>query len=189
MTLLDIALIIFVVLETLNVALLYTMPGSTRDNAVGVFKAFGKTREDPAVAVFVDHLINWLAGSKPIFIVLIIGVLLAGSPEIKVYNGIALVFSIMTFYLRLCLALKRMDQERQLDSRDYSRTLAIMIGRVRDMSSRWARARTPSPCSPDWRWHCHQPTSRPSCAVRSARRQPLHHFGTGRFPDESLQYC
>jgi hypothetical protein len=128
MTLLDIALIIFVVLETLNVVLLYKMPASTRGNAVGVFKAFGKTREDPGVAAFVDYLINWVAGTKLIFIVLIIGVLLAGSPEIKVYSGIALVFSIMTFYSRLYPALKRMDKEGQLDPKGYSRTLAIMIG-------------------------------------------------------------
>ncbi|HAE23391.1 MAG TPA: hypothetical protein DCG47_13890 [Spirochaetaceae bacterium] len=128
MSLLDIALIIFVVLETLNVVLLYKMPSSTRGNAVGVFKAFGKTREDPGVAAFVDYLISWVAGTKLIFIVLIIGVLLAGSPEIKVYSGIALVFSIMTFYSRLYPALKRMDKEGQLDPRGYSRTLAIMIG-------------------------------------------------------------
>jgi hypothetical protein len=128
MTLLDIALIIFSVLETLNVVLLYTMPGSTMGNAVGVFKAYGKTREDPRVASFVDYLINWVAGTKLIFIVLIIGVLIAGSPEMKVFSGIALVFSIMTFYIRLYPALKRMDKEGQLDPRGYSRTLAIMIG-------------------------------------------------------------
>jgi hypothetical protein len=128
MTLLDIALIVFVVLETLNVWLLYKMPGSSRGNAVGVFKAFGKTREDHEVAVFVDYLISWVAGTKLIFIVLIIGVLIAGSPEIKVYSGIALVFSIMTFYSRLYPGLKRMDNEGQLDPKGYSRTLAIMIG-------------------------------------------------------------
>jgi len=128
MTLLDIALIIFTVLETLNVVLLYKMPSSTKGNAVGVFKAYGKTREDPNVAAFVDYLICWVAGTKLIFIVLIIGVLIAGSPEIKVYSGIALVFSIMTFYSRLYPALKRMDKEGQLAPRGYSRTLAIMIG-------------------------------------------------------------
>jgi hypothetical protein len=128
MTLLNIALIIFVVLETLNVVLLYKMPGSTRGNAVGVFKAYGKTREDAGVAAFVDYLICWVAGTKLIFIVLIIGVLLAGSPEIQVYSGIALVFSIMTFYSRLYPALKRMDTEGQIAPRGYSRTLAIMIG-------------------------------------------------------------
>jgi len=128
MTFLDIALILFIVLETLNVFLLYKMPGSTRGNAVGVFKAYAKTREEPSVAAFVDYLINWVAGTKLIFIVLIIGVLIAGSPEIKVYSGIALVFSIATFYSRLYPALKRMDKDGQLDPRGYARTLAVMIG-------------------------------------------------------------
>ena len=128
MTLLDIALIAFVVLETLNVFLLYKMPTSHRGNAIGMFKAYVKTREDSAVAAFVDYLIHWVAGTKLIFIVLIIGVLIAGTPEMKVYSGIALIFSIMTFYSQLYPALKRMDKDGQLDPRGYSRTLAIMIG-------------------------------------------------------------
>ena len=89
---------------------------------------FSKTREDTQVAAFVDYLISWVAGTKLIFIVLLIGVLIAGNPEIKVYTGIALIFSIMTFYSRLYPGLKRMDQEDQLDPKGYSRTLAIMIG-------------------------------------------------------------
>ena len=128
MTFLDIALVLFIILETLNVILLYKMPGSTRGNAVGVFRAYAKTREEPAVAAFVDYLINWVAGTKLIFIVLIIGVLITGSPEMKVYSGIALIFSIMTFYSRLYPALKRIDKDGQLDPRGYSRSLAIMIG-------------------------------------------------------------
>lgn len=128
MVILNIALILFIVLETLNVILLYKMPGSTRGNSVGVFKAYSKTRESADVAAFVDYLINWVAGTKLIFIVLIIGVVLAGSPEIKVYSGIALVFSILTFYSRLYPALKRMDKNGELDPAGYSRTLAIMIG-------------------------------------------------------------
>jgi hypothetical protein len=125
---LSIVLGLFIVLETLNVLLLYKMPGSTKGNAVGVFKAYEKTQEDPEVRAFVNYLINWVAGTKLIFIVLIIGIIISGPPETKVYSVIALIFSIMTFFSRLYPSLKRMDSDDQLAPKGYSRTLAIMIG-------------------------------------------------------------
>jgi hypothetical protein len=87
-----------------------------------------KTQEDPEVRAFVNYLINWVAGTKLIFIVLIIGIIISGPPETKVYSVIALIFSIMTFFSRLYPSLKRMDSDDQLAPKGYSRTLAIMIG-------------------------------------------------------------
>ena len=128
MTVLTIVLIAFSLLETLNVILLYKMPGSTRGNAVGIFKAYRKTREDPEIKAFVDYLINWVAGTKLIFIVLIIGIIITGPDETKMFSVIALIFSIMTFFSRLYPVLKKMDTDGQLSPHGYSRTLALMIG-------------------------------------------------------------
>lgn len=128
MNVLSIVLILFSILETLNVILLYKLPGTTKGNAVGVFKAYEKTRHDPEIRAFVDYLINWVAGTKLIFIVLIIGVIITGPDETKVFSVIALIFSILTFFSRLYPSLKKMDREDQLETKGYSRTLAIMIG-------------------------------------------------------------
>jgi len=128
MDILTIVLVAFCVLETLNVVLLYRMPGSTRGNAVGIFKAYPKTQEDPEIGAFVTYLINWVAGTKLIFIVLIIGIVITGSNEAKVYSVIALIFSIMTFFSRLYPGLKRMDKANQICPHGYSQTLAKMIG-------------------------------------------------------------
>lgn len=127
MSILAIVLAAFALLETLNVVLLYKMPGSTKGNAVGVFRAYPKTQEDPEVREFVNYLINWVAGTKLIFVVLIIGIIITGSPETQVFSTIALIFSIATFFSQLYPMLRRMDEQHELEPRGYSRTLATMI--------------------------------------------------------------
>ncbi len=127
MDVLSVALAVFCAVELANVLTLYLAPGSRRGNAVGVFRAFERSKEDPHVHALVRYLIDWVAGTKLIFIVLLIGIILTGSPTTKVFSGIALIFSILTFYSRLYPAVTRMDREGQVVPRGYSRTLALMI--------------------------------------------------------------
>lgn len=118
---------LFIFIECLNVILLYKVPGSTRGNAVGVFKAYAKAKADPELSILVDYLVNWVAGTKLIFIVLLIGIIITGSPATKVFSVIALIFSIATFYSRLFPIIKKMEAGGGLTVNGYSRTLAIMI--------------------------------------------------------------
>ncbi len=124
---LSIVLSLFIILELLNVILLYKMPGSTRGNAVGVFKAYAKAKSDPELSGLVDYLVNWVAGTKLIFIVLLIGIIITGSPTTKVFSVIALIFSVATFFSRLFPIIKNMEKGGELTINGYSRTLAIMI--------------------------------------------------------------
>lgn len=124
---LSIVLSLFILIECLNVILLYKMPGSTKGNAVGVFKAYAKAKADPELGVLVDYLVNWVAGTKLIFIVLLIGIIITGSPATKVFSAIALIFSIGTFFSQLFPLIKRMEAGGGLTVNGYSRTLAIMI--------------------------------------------------------------
>lgn len=124
----SVVLLAFIVLECLNVILLYKMPGSTRGNAVGVFKAYGKAKADPEIGRLVDYLVNWVAGTKLIFIVLLIGIVITGSPATKVFSAIALIFSIATFFSRLFPIIRRIEAEGGLTVNGYSRTLGVMIG-------------------------------------------------------------
>ncbi len=128
MDIISIVLIAFIVLETLNVIMLYKIPGTTLGNGVGVFTAYEKSKSDPEVYGLVNYLINWVAGTKLIFIVLLIGIIITGTPSTKVFSIIALIFSIATFFSRLFPILKKMDSEDHLKPKGYSRTLAIMIG-------------------------------------------------------------
>ncbi len=124
---LSIVLSLFIALECLNVILLYMVPGSTRGNAVGVFKAYAKAKADPELSILVDYLVNWVAGTKLIFIVLLIGIIITGSPATKVFSVIALIFSIATFFSRLFPIIKKMEAGGGLTVNGYSRTLGIMI--------------------------------------------------------------
>jgi hypothetical protein len=124
---LSVVLIGFGTLELLNVLTLYLAPGSRRGNALGVFRAYERSKADPEVHALVSYLIDWVAGTKLIFIVLLIGILITGSPATKVFSAIALMFSILTFYSRLYPAITKMDHAGQVVPRGYSRTLAAMI--------------------------------------------------------------
>ena len=123
----SIVLMLFAVLELSNVLVLYLAPGSKRGNSVGFFNAYEKSKTDSEIHALVTYLINWVAGTKLIFIVLLIGIIITGNASTKVFSTIALIFSIMTFFSRLYPGIKRMDEEGQITPQGYSRTLAIMI--------------------------------------------------------------
>lgn len=124
---LSIVMGLFIFIECLNVILLYKVPGSTKGNAVGVFKAYTKAKADPELSILVEYLVNWVAGTKLIFIVLLIGIIITGSPATKVFSVIALIFSISTFFSRLFPIIKKMEAGGGVTINGYSRTLAIMI--------------------------------------------------------------
>ena len=94
---------------------------------MGFFNAYEKSKRDPEVRALVSYLVNWVAGTKLIFIVLLIGILITGNAATKVFTAIALIFSITTFFSRLYPALKKMDEKGQITPHGYSRTLSIMI--------------------------------------------------------------
>jgi hypothetical protein len=124
---LSISIIVFVVLETSNVFLLYFLPGTKKGNAVGVFNAYEKVKNDPEVYAFVRYLINWVAGTKLIFVALLIVILLIGDNTTKLFSLGALIISIASFFWKLYPAIKDMDKNNQISPKGYSKTLGIMI--------------------------------------------------------------
>jgi len=114
-------------MDALSIVLLYKAPGSVRGNAMGIFKAYAKAKADPEVNELVDYPVNRVSGTKLIFIVLLIGIIITGSPETKVFSVIALIFSIATFFSRLFPIIRKMEIEGGLTVNGYSRTLPIMI--------------------------------------------------------------
>lgn len=117
----------FLLLEATNVITLYFFPGSKYANGVGVFNAWEKSKEDPEYHAFVKYLVNWVAGTKLIFILLLIVILLTTSHETLLYTAIAMVFSIASFFWRLYPIIRQMDQNQQITPKNYSRVLGWMI--------------------------------------------------------------
>jgi hypothetical protein len=121
------AIIVFVVIETFNIGMLYFRPGSRLGNGVGVFNAYQKAEADPETGELVRYLVNWVAGTKLIFVALLIVILVTGSDATKALAVVALILSILAFFWRMFPAIVRLDRDHQITPRGYSRTLGIMI--------------------------------------------------------------
>lgn len=120
----------FLLLETVNVVVLYFFPGSKIANGVGVFNAWEQSKQDPEIHRFVRYLVNWVAGTKLIFIMLLVVLLVTAGSSLLIWMGAALVLAISSFFWRLYPLVRRMDREGEVDPRGYSRTLGWMITAV-----------------------------------------------------------
>jgi hypothetical protein len=117
----------FIILETTNVIALYFFPGSGYANSVGVFKAWERSKEDPEIHDLVRYLVNWVAGTKLIFLLLLIVILFTADVQGLFYTGVALVISISSFFWRLFPLIFKMDRDDQIDPKNYSTILGLMI--------------------------------------------------------------
>lgn len=124
---LSIAISVFIFLEILNVIILYKFPNTKKGNGVGVFDAYEKSKCDPDVHLFIKYLINWIAGTKLIFILLLIVIILTGSIVTKIFSLVALIFSISIFFWKLYPVIKKIDETGQISPKGYSKTLGTMI--------------------------------------------------------------
>ena len=127
MNILSIAIIIFILLESLNVLTLYFQPGTRLGNGVGVFNAWEKSKADPEMHQFVRYLVNWVAGTKLIFIALLIVILLTAGEKTILLTAVAMIASIFSFFWRLFPGIKQADAAGQITPAGYSRTLGFMI--------------------------------------------------------------
>ena len=126
-----IAIIAFIILETGNIIMMYFLPDSKMGNGVGVFKAWEKSKTDPEIHNFAKYMVNWVAGTKVIFILLLIVFLVWGDEKTLPFVGVAMTLSIATFFFRLFPIIKDMDQNGQIDPKGYSKTLRwIILGMV-----------------------------------------------------------
>lgn len=128
MDILSLAIALFILLESSNVAILYFKPNSKLGNGVAVFNAWEKSKKDEEMHEFIKYLVYWVAGTKLIFIVLLIVILLTASEVTKIFTIIALILSITSFYWRLFPIIKKLDSKGHITPLGYSKTLGIMIG-------------------------------------------------------------
>ena len=127
MTALSIVILGFVILESSNVIALYFFPESKYANAVGSFRAYERSKQDPVVHDFVRYLVNWVAGTKLIFLLLLLVIVFTADTDTLVLTGIAMAVSISSFFWRLFPLVRRMDSEGQIDPPGYAKLLGVMI--------------------------------------------------------------
>ena len=127
MDILSIAIVVFLVMETLNICVLYFYPSSPMGNGVGVFKAYEESKSYPEVHALINYLVNWVAGTKLIFVLLLVVILVAGNNATRLLAVVALILSILSFFWRLFPAIRKMDEHGWIAPAGYSRTLGVMI--------------------------------------------------------------
>lgn len=130
MNLITVVLIAFIMFETANVVVLYFFPGSKYANGVGVFKAWEKSKQEPEIHDFIKYLVNWVAGTKLIFLLLLAVILLTADDQSLLYTTAALLISISSFFWRLNPLIRKMDRDGQIDPKNYSTILALMISGI-----------------------------------------------------------
>ena len=128
MSVLSIAIIIFLLAETVNVLTLYFWPGSRLANGVGIFNAWEKSKADPELHQFIRYLVFWVAGVKLIFIALLVVILLTTGETTKLLTTVVMIASILSFFWRLFPIVRSMDKAGQVTPAGYSKTLGVMIG-------------------------------------------------------------
>jgi hypothetical protein len=122
-----IVILAFIILEFSNVLAMYFAPGSKYANAVGVFSAWEKSKQDPEIHDFVKYLVNWVAGAKLIFLFLLGVIALFGNSDIKRLSLVAVCIATLSFYWRLFPLIRKMDQKGQISPKNYSMTIGVMI--------------------------------------------------------------
>ena len=127
MHILKVVAIGFLILEISNVIVLYFFPGSKNANGVGVFKAWEKSKLDPEIHHFVRYLVNWVAGTKLIFILLLLVLLTTADERQLIWMGVALAVSIASFFWRLFPLIRQMDRANEIEPANYSLILGWMI--------------------------------------------------------------
>ncbi len=128
---LDIALIIFLLLELGNVVILYKDPGFKYGNSLTTFTAYDKSLEDQEVAEFTKYLYTWVANTKMIFILIMLSVVIFGDEQITVITTIAMLIGMTFYYTKMHPIIKQISDNNQLTIKGYDKTLdktiAIMM--------------------------------------------------------------
>lgn len=124
---LDIAIIIFCIMELGNVLILYFKPDSKLGNGVAVFDAWKDVKENKNLDLFVHYMAYWVAGVKLIFIFLLLVVLLTGNETTKILAVVAMIISIATYFWKLHPIIKKLDSLNKISPKGYSKTLGLMI--------------------------------------------------------------
>ncbi len=127
MNIIDISILVFIILELSNVIILYFFPTSKLGNGVAVFNNYHLSRKDESSKLFTDYLVNWVAGTKLIFISLLVVILFLGDEILKVYTLGMLILSILTYFFRLQPIITKLDKKNMISPKGYSNILRLMI--------------------------------------------------------------
>ncbi len=127
MLVLNVAIGIFIFLESLNVLVLYFVPDLNKGNGVALFNFWHEAKKDPEQELFARYMAFWVAGTKLIFIALLAVVLFWADERTKVVSLMALTLTTATFFWKLYPIIQKLDGMGKITPKGYSKTLGLMI--------------------------------------------------------------
>ena len=127
MDILSIATIIFCIVETGNVMILYFMPDSRLGNGVAVFDSWHEAKENSTMDLFAHYMAYRVAGVKLIFIFLLMVVLFTGTQLTKIWAVAAMILSIATYFWKLHPIIAKLDAMGKITPKGYFKTPGLMI--------------------------------------------------------------
>jgi hypothetical protein len=127
MVFIKVVIFIFILLESSNVLAMYFAPGSRYANAVGVFTAWEKSKQYPEIHNFIRYLVYWVAGAKLIFLLLLAAIVIFADFNAQRMSLLALAIATLSFFWRLFPIIRKMDKDGQIEPKNYSSVLGIMI--------------------------------------------------------------
>ena len=114
-------------MELSNVCILYFAPDSKLGNGVAVFNGWHNAKKQKETELFARYMVNWVAGVKLIFIVLLLVIVFTAGIVTKLLAGCVLILSIATYYFRLNKIITELDEINEITPKGYSKTLFYMI--------------------------------------------------------------
>ncbi len=127
MAILNIAILIFIVLESSNILILYFFPESKFGNSIAIFNEYFNTQTNESSRLFVKYLVNWVAGTKLIFIALLLVILFLGNDIIKIHSLAFMCVAVSSYYFMLHPIVKKLDKNNEITPQGYSKLLFTMI--------------------------------------------------------------
>ena len=114
-------------MELSNVLIMYFKPDFKYGNSMAVFKKFAESFEEENRRLFTKYMVNWVANCKLIFLALLVVVLIAGTPTIKIASIIAMILSIGIYFVSLHPIITKLDKNDDITPKGYSVKLKYTI--------------------------------------------------------------
>ncbi|MEW6564419.1 MAG: hypothetical protein ACOZCE_00615 [Spirochaetota bacterium] len=124
---LNIAIIVFILLELTNVVIMYVKPDFTYGNSMASFEGWERAKQDEKNYLYSKYLVNWVANCKLIFIVLLLNIVIFGNEASKIVGVVVTIVSIGIYYITLHPIISKLDEMGEIRPKGYSKTLGLMI--------------------------------------------------------------
>lgn len=125
MEILNIAIILFIIMELANVIILFFKPDFKYGNSVSVFKDYKESTKSNRT--FINYLTSWVASVKLIFIFQLLVILFFDNLLLKQLTVCVMILSISVYFFRLHGIIKKLDNSGRIEPAGYSKTLDLMI--------------------------------------------------------------